>query len=302
MSPKDYYRILDVCEDATAAEIKHAYRKLARKYHPDVSCVDGAEERFKEIVEAYEALKDPCRRDAYDRAGCFGARPPDWERQFREVFAHCDDLDEYAPADLFGLFNRGAGSRSCGRRAHDVAITAHVTLEEAARGTEVELEVPHAASSINGSPREKRKLRVRIPRGTTHGQTIRVPGESHSAATGQPASDVHVTVALKPHAVFRVDGHDLLLDLPLAPWEAALGAALEVPTLDGRVRLRIPAGTPSGRTLRLSGRGLPFPGDGAGDLLVHVRIVTPRVLSERERQLYAELASASTFEPRSHLA
>lgn len=298
MQYKDYYRILDIDEDATEAEIKAAYRKLARRYHPDVSRLKDAEERFKEVAEAYETLKDPCKRTRYDRFGPCSGPPPDWERQFREFFACDENPARCTLDDLLAMFKGGAARNAANESAahgRDIALCAQITLEQAAAGAELDLEIPRAGAA----DRKIRSVRVRIPKGARHGQVLRVAA---AGANGEPGGDLLVTIALRPHPLFRVAGHDLTLDVPLTPSEAALGTTLEIPTLQGRVRLRIPPGTQSSQRLRIAGRGLPKPDGGAGDLYAQMQIVTPSVLSERERELYAELARACSFEPRAHFA
>ena len=293
MQPKDYYRILDVDEDATAAEIKAAYRRLARRYHPDVSELKDAEERFKEVAEAYETLRDPRKRTRYDRFD----HCPDWERQFTEFFSRDDGPSGCTLDDLLAMFKSGTVPDPCrgpAARGRDIEMSAQITLEEAARGTDLDLEMPLPA---NGSKAHARTVRVRVPKGVHDGQILHV---ADPGARGDPRRDLRVRIGLRPHRLFRVDGHDLTFDLPLTPSEAALGTVLEVPTLDGRVRLRVPPGTQSHRRLRLAGRGMPKPDGGSGDLYAQVQIVTPSALSERERELYAELARACSFEPRGH--
>ena len=290
---KDYYRILDVDEDASGAEIKAAYRRLARRYHPDVSKLKDAEERFKEVSEAYETLRDPRKRTRYDQ---FGGVPPDWERQFGEFFSREDNGPSGCTLDdLLAMFKNSA-ARGFAACDPDFEISAQITLEEAARGTELDLEMPRAT---RGAKDEARRVRVRIPKGACHGQMLRAVD---AGGRGDPGGGLLVRIVLRPHSLFRVDGCDLTLDVPLTPSEAALGTSLEVPTLDGRVRLRIPPGTQSHHKLRLAGRGLPKPDGGSGDLYAQLQIVTPSVLSERERELYAELGRACSAAPRRHFA
>jgi curved DNA-binding protein len=302
MKYKDYYQTLGVARDASDADIKKAYRKLARKYHPDVSKEKDAEERFKQVAEAYETLRDKDKRRAYDRLGRYRSGqdfrpPPDWERQFGDIFGREDDIGGFDLGDLLaGLAGGRRGSNRTGRRGRDVEVTAQLSLEDAAKGSEIAITIPAAAAG-------NRIVHARIPKGATEGHKLRVagkglPGTGANAAAG----DLYITVALKPHPLFRVDAHDLLLDLPITPSEAALGAAVEIPTLEGKVKVRIPPNSQSGQRLRLAGRGLPKPGGDCGDLLAQLKIVTPTMLTERERALYEQLAAASEFNPRAHLA
>ena len=308
MRYKDYYDILGVSRTASADDIKKAYRKLAQKHHPDVSKEAGAEDRFKEIGEAYETLKDPEKRAAYDQLGRHQPGqnfqpPPGWGNQFGDSHFSFDDIDL---ADLFaGL----AGSRQRGARGaaefrmpgQDYEVTAHISLEDAFRGTEVELGLTVPEVDDAGRLRRvPRTLRVRIPKGATHGQRLRLAGKGGKGANGGRDGDLYLNIALHPHPLFRVSGHDLYLDLPLAPWEAVLGATVEVPTLSGPVNLRVPPNTRAGQQLRLGRRGLPKPKDGEGDLYAIVQIVAPTAASEQERELYRQLAAGSTFNPRGH--
>jgi curved DNA-binding protein len=312
MKYKDYYRTLGVERGASADEIKKAYRRLARKYHPDVSKEKNAEERFKEVGEAYDVLGDPQKRAAYDRLGHYRPGqdfrpPPEWEREFT---THGFGGGE-AP-DLSDFFEQLFGSMGGGRRGPrgnrfatagaDFEARVEITLEEAARGTEVRLDLSGPATGSDGRMRRgPREIAVRIPKGVTDGQKLRVPGKGGPGTGGGPAGALHLSIALRPHRLFRPEGHDLYLDLPLAPWEAVLGASVEIPTLEGKVRLRIPAGAGAGQKFRLAGRGLPHPRGGAGDLYAVVRIVTPGQASSRERELYEALARESTFDPRAKL-
>ena len=300
MKYKDYYAILGVQRGASADEIKKAYRKAAQKHHPDVSKEAGAEEKFKEVAEAYQTLKDPEKRAAYDQLGT-GFRegeefrpPPDWGERFHfrqgngEAFSF-DDLDL---GDLFESL-RGGGARHAGRQrpipGQDYEATIHLTLDEAHRGTEIDLAF-------------EKPVKVRIPKGAADGQRLRLRGQGGKGINGGRDGDLYLNIVLHPHSLFRTSGHDLYLDLPLAPWEAALGATVEVPTLDGRVALKIPPDTAAGRKLRLARKGLAKPGGGEGDLYAVVQIVNPTVLGTRERSLFEELAKASRFDPRAHFA
>jgi len=309
MKFKDYYAILGVERSATDDEIKKAYRKLARRYHPDVSKEKDAEARFKEMAEAYATLKDPEKRAAYDqlgrqRPGEDFRPPPGWSTQFGDSAATFDDMDL---ADLFaslaGRHGRGGRRGHAGAmRGQDYEITVPISLEEAFRGTEVSLDLATTEFDEHGAPRRvPRIIKARIPKGPVDGQTLRLPGQGGKGAQGGPDGDVYLNISLRPHRLYRVNGHDLFLDLPVTPWEAALGAAAQVPTLAGAVNLKVPAGTRAGHQLRLSGRGLPKPHGGAGDLYAIVQIAMPTELSERERALLQELAAASSFNPRQHL-
>ena len=309
MKFKDYYAVLGVPRDASEDQIKKAYRKLARKYHPDVSKEANAEARFKEMAEAYATLKDPEKRAAYDqlgqqRPGEEVRPPPGWSTQFGQGGAVFDEMDL---ADLFaGLAGRqGRGGRSGqagARRGQDYEVSVPISLEDAFRGTEVSLDLTTTEFDEHGAPRRvPRTVKARIPKGPTDGQVLRLSGQGGKGTNGGHDGSVYLNITLRPHRLYRVSGHDLFLDLPLTPWEAALGTTVEVPTLAGAVNLKVPAGTRAGQHLRLSGRGLPKRADGAGDLYAIVQIVMPPELSERERELLKDLAAASSFNPRQHL-
>jgi curved DNA-binding protein len=320
MKYKDYYAILGVERSASADDIKKAYRKLAQKYHPDVTKDPKGEEKFKDIAEAYQTLKDPEKRAAYDQLGSgFQAGqdfrpPPDWEKQFRERYAgggpsggggtfSFEDVDL---SDLFEGFSRARRGGARGGAAmqipgEDYEVTVHLSLEDAARGTQVDLDLGMPEYDEQGGVRHVQKtIKARIPKGATDGQRLRLRGQGGKGLNGGRNGDLFLNIVLHPHPLFRPDGHDLYLDLPLAPWEAALGATVEVPTLGGAVNLKIPPGTAAGRKLRLAKKGLPKPGGGEGDLYAIVQIVNPTVLGDRERELFKELAAASHFNPRGH--
>ncbi len=308
MKYKDYYRIFGIDRNASAAEIKAAYRSLARKYHPDVSKEPDAEEKFKEISEAYQTLKDPQKRAAYDQLGRYQSGqefkpPPDWQKQYGDVPFSFDDIDL---SDLFsdlrgGRQRDGQRNRNVPIPGQDYEANVHITLEEAYFGAEVELDLNMPEYDANGMPRRMpHAFKTRIPKGATDGQRLRVPGKGGKGFNGGPSGDLYLNIVLRPHALYRPSGYDLYLDLPLAPWEAVLGASVKVPTLGGLVRLKIPEGTSAGQHLRLPKRGLPNPHGGQGDLFAIVQIVVPSVISERERQLYKQLAGGSAFNPRGH--
>jgi len=310
MKYKDYYSILGVERSANAEAIKKAYRKLARKYHPDVSKDPKGEEKFKEVAEAYETLKDAEKRNAYDQLGSYRPGqdfqpPPDWSRQFGDSQFSSEDIDL---SDLFaslrgGRQHTGGGGRGANisMPGQDYEVTTHISLEDAYHGTLIDLNLTVPEYDQHGRlHRVPHEFKARIPKGATDGQRLRLPGKGGKGFNGGRDGDLYLTIALHPHALFRVSGHDLYLDLPLTPWEAALGAAVEVPTLGGSVRLKVPPGTHAGQKLRLAKRGLPRPHEGQGDLFAIVQIVVPTLLSERELNLFRELEKSSTFNPRGH--
>ena len=293
MKYKDYYKTLGVGRDAGDEEIKKAYRKLARKYHPDVSKEPNAKERFQEAAEAYETLRDKDKRAAYDslgshRPGRDFRPPPDWFDRFGQMGGrgHAQDLGGIDLADLFESFGRRGHGRNIPIPGEDYEVAVHLTLEEAWRGAERKLRIG------------ERSLQARIPRGATDGQRLRLAGKGSPGANGGPPGDLYLRIVLDPHPLYRASGHDLDIDVPLAPWEAALGAEVDIPTLEGRVSMKVPAGSNSGQKLRLAGKGLPKPGGGAGDLYAALKIVVPANLTEREKKLFEELREASRFDPR----
>ena len=303
MKYKDYYKILGLERSASEDDIKKAYRKLARKYHPDVSKEANAKERFQEVSEAYETLRDKEKRAAYDslgssfRPGQDFRPPPDWFDRFGA--GRSEDLGGVDLSDLFeslGAFGRATGF---GRRAgggprgrtmafpgEDYEVAVRLTLEEAYRGAERTVQL------------DGRSFTARIPRGATDGQRLRLRGKGGPGANGGPSGDLYLHIQLAPHPLFRASGHDLDLPVPLAPWEAALGAQVDIPTLEGRVTVKVPPGSRAGQKLRLAGKGLPKPGGGAGDLYAVLEIAVPADLTEREKQLFEELRKASRFDPR----
>jgi curved DNA-binding protein len=311
MKYKDYYKILGVERSASEDDIKKAYRKLARKFHPDVSKEKNAEEKFKEVSEAYEVLRDAEKRKAYDTMGSYQPGqdfrpPPGWEQQFHTGGA--GGFQDFGDADLFdflsglgrGGFRTGRGGATIRMPGQDYEVMAHLSVEEVARG--IELEVPLAVTEMNEEgelQRSTRTIKVRIPKGATDGQRLRVPGKG-GPGRGGPDGDLYVNIQLRPHDLFKVSGHDLYLEVPVAPWEAALGAEVQIPTLDGRVTVRIPGGSRAGQKLRVRGKGLPKPGGADGDLYAVLQIVTPSVVNDREKELYRELERASSFNPRAH--
>ena len=309
MKYKDYYKTLRVARNASAADIKKAYRKLAHKYHPDISKETDAKENFQEVGEAYETLKDEDKRAAYDELGSAFKPgqdfqpPPDWGK------AHGDDQAAFDEMDIADLFARISGKRH-GSHAHagnfpipgrDYEVAAEITLEQAASGSEFGVNLAMPEPGDDGLIRRvPRSFKARIAKGASEGQRLRLPGKGGKGLSGGRDGDLYLIIHLLPHPLFRASGHDLYIDLPLTPWEAALGATVEVPTLHGAVHLKVQSGTRSGQKLRLAKRGLPRPHEGAGDLYAVVQIVLPAELSEHERKLLQQMADGSSFDPRSH--
>jgi curved DNA-binding protein len=300
MEFKDYYEVMGVARDASSDDIKRAYRRLARRYHPDVSKEADAEARFKELGEAYEVLKDPEKRAAYDRLGSRWKEgqdfepPPDWDfhSEANPDAAHFSDFFE-------GLFGRARGTEGHAFRGRGIDRTAQVsiTLEEAFAGTERSLALTQIEPDASGRPtRRERQLNVRIPAGITDGQQIRLTGQGTPGIGGGPPGDLFLQVQLLPHRLFRLEGRHVQLELPITPWEAALGATVRVPTLSGSVDLRIRKGSQAGQKLRLSGKGLP--GNPPGDQLVSLKIVTPPARSPDDEALYRKMAETMAMNPR----
>jgi curved DNA-binding protein len=310
MKYKDYYAILGVDRKAGLDAIKKAYRKLAHKYHPDVSKDPQGEAKFKEIAEAYATLKDEEKRAAYDQLGSHAPGqdfrpPPDWGRQ-NGGQGGFEDIDL---SDLFAHFGGGGAKRSRGGHGggpvpipgEDFEVKAEVSLEDSYAGTVIELSLAIPEHDAEGYIRRvPRTIKARIPKGATDGQRLRLRGKGGRGFNGGPDGDLYLNIMLKPHALFRSSGHDLYIDLPLAPWEAVLGTSVQVPTLGGPVQMKIPPGTQAGQKLRLSKRGLPKPHEGEGDLFAIVQIVVPAVADEKEQAFYRQLSEGSTFVPRSH--
>ena len=309
MKYKDYYAILGVKRDAGADDIKNAYRRLARKYHPDVSKEKNAEEKFKEMAEAYETLKDPEKRAAYDQLGSHASGqefrpPPDWGQQFAQRDSSFDDIDL---SDLFAAFgahrSRDPGAAGAGpRRGHDYEAGVQITFDQAFHGTEISLEMNGLEWDENGNGRRvPRTITVRIPRGVASGEKLRVPGKGGAGFRGGPAGDLYLDVDVQEHPLYRVAGQDIYVDLPLAPWEAVLGTTVSLPTPAGKVSLKVPPGTRAGQHLRLGGRGLARGSGTPGHLFAMARIEVPTTLDDTQRDLYRKLAEQSTFNPRAHM-
>jgi|MudIll2142460700_1097286.scaffolds.fasta_scaffold81213_2 curved DNA-binding protein len=314
MEYKDYYKTLGVARDASQDEIKRAYRRLARKFHPDVSKETDAEARFKEVNEANAVLGDPEKRAAYDalgsgwHAGQEFRPPPGAGAGFREFHVGPEDLGDLGDfSDFFAsVFGRGfrdtAGphGQPRRRRGQDQSARILVDLEEAYRGVtrQLRLDVPELGPDGRVTT-HSRTLNVRIPAGVTQGRQIRLGGQGAPGIHGGDPGDLYLEVEISPHRHFTSDGKDIHLRLPIAPWEAALGATVQVPTLGGAVNLKIPEGSQSGQRLRLKGRGLP--GDPPGDELVVLDIVAPPAATEEAKRAYRHLAEQLNFDPRANL-
>ncbi|MEJ2576460.1 MAG: DnaJ C-terminal domain-containing protein, partial [Gammaproteobacteria bacterium] len=308
MEFKDYYGIMGVARDATQDEIKRAYRKLARKYHPDVSKEPDAEARFKEIGEAYEVLKDPEKRAAYDqlgadwKAGQEFRPPPEWDQGFEFHGGDFTGADAAQFSDFFeSLFGRGfaSGGRGSGgfhARGEDTYARVLVDLEDAYQGGVRALTLRHTELGKDGRPQlRERTLNVRIPKGVRQGQHIRLAKQGGAGLGRGEPGDLYLEVAFRPHPYYHVEGKDVFLDLPVAPWEAALGATVKAPTPTGVVDLKVPAGSASGRKLRLKGRGIPAAAP--GDLYVVLQVALPPADSAAARAAYEDFAAACAFNP-----
>jgi curved DNA-binding protein len=329
MEYRDYYKILGVERAATADQVKTAYRRLARKYHPDVSKEKNAEERFKEVQEAYEVLKDSEKRAAYDQLGAdwkSGEQfrpPPDWGSGFEhagagpqrersraggargrsagagEAYSQADFSDFFS--SLFGGetgFSPGGGAPAAGSDHH---ARVDIDLEEAYRGTTRTLELRRPEVKPDGTVAlANHTVRVTIPPGVSEGQLIRLAGQGAPGPGGGQPGDLYLEAHILPHALYQLDGRDVTLTFPVAPWEAALGASVNVPTLGGAVAMQIPANSQSGQKLRLRGRGLP--GSPAGDEYVQLKVVLPPATTPEAKAMYEQMREKLGFDPRADLA
>jgi len=312
MQFKDYYQIMGVARDATQDEIKRSYRKLARKYHPDVSKESNAEARFKELGEAYEVLKDAEKRTAYDQLGANwkGGQefrpPPDWKAgsEFRGADSPGRSAPDYSDffSSLFGQnFNTsGAGRRTSDSRGEDHHARILISPEDSYQGTTRSITLQIPVVDANGHvATKKRVLNVSIPKGIREGQHIRLNGQGSAGSGGNKAGDLYLQIEFQPHPLYKVDGKDLYLNLPVTPWEAALGATVKVPTLGGIIELKIPKGALSCSKLRLKGRGLP--GNPSGDCYVILTIVLPPAETNAAKDLYRKMEQELNFNPRTKL-
>lgn len=298
MEYKDYYQILGVARDVSKDDLKKAYRKLARKYHPDVSKEANAEEKFKELGEAYEALKDPEKRAQYDQ---FGANykngqsftpPPGWGQRAdsRGGFDGNNNFSSFFDS-MFGGSGGGGSRDNFYAKGEDVNAKITISLEDAFHGTKKTIRRPSGST-------ETGTLNVKIPAGITTGKKIRLSGQGR-AGMGASAGDLLLEINIATHTHYQLDGNNIVLNLPIAPWEAALGAKVTVPTLAGKINLTIPAGAKSGQKMRLKGRGLP--GKEAGDQFVTLQIMTPVADSDKATKFYHQMAEELSFNPREDL-
>jgi curved DNA-binding protein len=309
MQFKDYYRLMGISATATPDEIKIAYRKLARKFHPDVNKEPSAQKSFTDVGEANEVLKDPVKRAAYDELRAAGWKegqemevPPVRQQAPRQGPTGFGEAGDFS--DFFQSFYGHAGSgRSAGsgraafhERGDDIHATLTVTLEESYRGGERQFTLQNGAED---APRAgQRTITVKIPKGVTSGSKVRLRGQGRPGATAELHGDLYLEIELAEHRLFQIDGRDLILDVPLAPWEAVLGARIAVPSLGGTVTATIPSGAQPQQKLRLKGLGLP--GDPPGDQYLTLSITVPPTASEKAKALYRELAEESAFDPRRH--
>jgi len=310
MKFKDYYKILGVDETADLKEIKKAYRKLAVKFHPDTSGHSDTEERFKEVVEAYEVLKDPTKRAEYDELKRYGAKsgggfdaPPGWQASDgRNQYRHQEHGDF---SEFFNSFfaDRGRGSEHSPDygpdlfKGQDLEMELPVFLEEVVAGTSKSIDYHVPVYTNNQLNQIKKSLNVKVPLGVTDGERIRLKGQGAPGSEDRLNGDLYLIIRLVPHPLFDVQGLNLILSLPLTPWEAALGAKLEIPTLDGKVKLNIPANSRSGQKLRIKGKGLKNK-TGQGDLLAVIKIDIPPSTNSETKRLWSELAEAEKYNPR----
>lgn len=294
MDYKDYYKVMGVARDVSQEEIKRVYRKLARKYHPDVSKEPNAENKFKELGEAYEVLKDPKKRSKYDQYGQYWQQPDPGQRPHHNTQQQSPHQQQEA-ADFEEFINSIFRQRAQQQEhtspfstAQDIHARLTISLEDSFNGAEKTLQLDY----------QQHPIKVKIPKGIGDKQQIRLKGQG-SKGRGQLAGDLYIEINLLPHPLFRLDNKNVYLELPISPWEATLGAAVQVPTLAGPVKLSIPKLSQSGKQMRLKGRGLP--GAQPGDQLITLKIVIPTADNEQINKLYAQMATISEFNPRESL-
>ena len=315
MDYKDYYEVLGLERSATEDDVKRAYRKLARKYHPDVNKEPDAESKFKEAGEAYEVLKDPEKRAAYDQLGANWQAgqdfqpPPGWDQGFEYSSSGAEQVDPSAFSDFFeNLFGQGrhaGGSRQTHREYHAHGQDHHarilIDLKDAYEGATrvISLRAPEVDAAGHVTLRE-RSIKVKIPKGITEGQHIRLAGQGTPGVGEGRAGDLYLEVEFQQDPVFSIDGRDVYINLPIAPWEAALGGKVKCPTPNGAVDLKVPENARTGQKLRLKGRGIPS--RTPGDFYAVLQIATPPATSQQDRDFYEQMARDMKFDPRAKLA
>ncbi|AYC34514.1 curved DNA-binding protein [Pseudomonas cavernae] len=313
MDFKDYYQILGVAADADDKAIKTAYRKLARKFHPDVSQEKDAESQFKAVAEAYEVLSSAEKRAEYDELRQYAQQgrpfeaPPGWQPRgaqgFADEFAGEREFSDFFES-IFGAAGRSRGpqgqARSGGRRGQDVEMELPIFLEDtlAEEAKQVAYQLPQYAADGRPLAPLSKTLKVKIPAGVSDGERIRLKGQGAPGLGGAPHGDLYLIIRLVPHPLFDVEAHNLIIIVPLTPWEAALGSKIAVPTLDGQINLTVPANSQSGQRLRIKGKGLVNKRGDRGDLYALFKIVMPSQSGEQARQLWEQLAEEAAFDPR----
>jgi curved DNA-binding protein len=314
MDYKDYYKIIGVGRDAKQDEIKRAYRKLARKYHPDVSKEKDAEEKFKEVGEAYEVLKDPEKRAAYDQLGSNWKQgqefhpPPNWDAGFEFSGGNANDNESFTSDFFENLFGRAAAGSSSNYRsytdAHSRGQDHHakilIDISDSYTGVMRDIVLKSPEIDVNGRlVNKQRTLNVKIPKGVTRGQKIRLSGQGSKGMGGGPSGDLYLDIEFNSHPVFRVEGKDIYMQLPVAPWEAALGATVTTPTPVSKLQLKIPPRSSGGDKLRLKGQGIPAATP--GDLFVLLEVAVPHADSDDEKSVYRKMEQTFKFNPRKAL-
>ena len=320
---QDYYEVLGVSRSASQEDIQKAYRKLARKYHPDINKSKGAEERFKQVGEAYEALKDPEKRKRYDRLGADWQAgedftpPPGWNFKTGTSAGpggiRFEDFGESGFSDFFDVLfgDQPGGFRSGFRRkarstgenlsmkGEDQEVEITIPLEDAFQGARKSISLEIRETDASGQIERSTKIfEVAIPPGTTNRQRLRLAGQGGKGSGDGPAGDLYLKVKIAPHPVFKVKGRDLEIDVPITPWEAALGAKIEIPTVDGKASVKLPPGIQGEKRIRLRGKGFSSKNASPGHLYAVIRIEVPKTLSSEEKELFEKLSRVSSFKPR----
>ena len=321
MKFKDYYEILGVTRTATSDDIKKSYKKLAHQYHPDVTKDPQGEEKFKEIGEAYATLKDKEKRAAYDDLGKHNTGeefrpPPNWggnngysqhqysqyNQQNGQGSGQSNPFDDIDLADLFAGFSTGKRQgRNQSVPGQDYELSASISLEDAYAGTTLDLNFSVPEQDAQGMIRQiPHSFKARIPKGVTNGTKMLLRGKGGKGSNGGESGNLYLNISFLPHKLYKVVDHDLLIDLPITPWEAALGATVAVPTLQGVVNLKIPAGSKSGQKMRIAKRGMSKKHEQYGDLFAVIQMIVPTKLSDKEYELFTALKESSSFNPRAH--